>query len=175
MKNAILENIKIAAARDEKRRKDQRYLRVMGFLTRKGFLTANKDFEKFKHGKLHVADAIWAGKNLEPRILEVLPVTVARLPKEVVICDEYLEEFKAITTALLNHEESGPNFMGIPYEKYKVWMNLNLKDKRTKPAHQKKLMRSFRLSPSAIECLDEKIKKTGQSGADIIEALILGS
>lgn len=35
----------------------------------------------------------------------------------------------------------------MPYEKIKIWMNLPLNDGRTKTAENKKIMRTFRITP----------------------------
>lgn len=170
-KNDFLNKIKLAAKNDAKLRKDPRYLRAMGFLTRKGFLKANRDFSDFNVGKLFIEDALWAGKKLEPRILEVLPATIARLPHEIVLN----KELKALTqavNAINTQAKAGPDFMGIPFEKYKVWANLQIKDKRTKPINQKKIMRSFRLTPGSIQQLEKQMEASGKSGAEIIENLL---
>ena len=73
---------------------------------------------------------------------------------------------------LKKRETNGPDFMGVKFSKYKIWLNLELADKRTKPNYQKKIMRSFRLSPEAIKKLESRIKETGLSGADLIESLL---
>ena len=85
MSDRVLKKIKQAAQRDNKKRLDLRYLRSMAFLTKKGALKSNRDFSKWYAGKLYLADALWAGKHLEPRILEVLPAMKLRFPKEVVL------------------------------------------------------------------------------------------
>lgn len=173
MKNKeLLKKIKAAAASDQIKRKDPRYLRAMAFLTKKGFLRANKSFENWYVGKLFVGDAIWAGKHLEPRILEVLPAAVIRLPKEIKLDDKVPDELHKAVKALEDKKGKGPDFFGIKYEKYRTWLELNLKDKRTKPASEKKIMRSFRLSPEAIKKLKLRQEETGLSGSDLIESLL---
>lgn len=171
MKNKILDKIKKAAEQDQKKRLDARFLRTMAFLTRKGALKANRNYDDWYEGKLFLKDAVWAGKNLEPRILEVLPAMALRLPKEIVLTDApkiFLNALEALKTK----KENGPDFMGVPFDKYKVWVNLELEDKRTKPMDQKKIMRSFRLSPRCIEKLKKRIKDTGCSGSEVIESLL---
>lgn len=171
MNKKILDNIKKAAERDKRKRRDPRYLRAMAFLTKKGALKANRDFTKWYRGKLNVKDALWAGKHLEPRILEVLPAIALRLPKEVLLTDAPVTLLKAIA-ALKNTDQEGPDFLGVPFKKYKVWINLALNDGRTKPVKDQKQMRSFRLSPESIKKLEKRMKKTGLSGAGVIEALL---
>lgn len=173
MKNKeLLAKIKKAAEKDKAKRRDVRYLRAMAFLVKKGFLRANQNFEKWYLGRLIITDAIWAGENLEPRILEVLPAAVLRLPKEFILNDKTPKELLNAIDALKNNKENGPRFYGIEYKKYKVWLDLPLKDKRTKPVVEKKIMKSFRLTPAAIEKLKLRQKETGLSGAEIIESLL---
>ncbi|MCB0393146.1 MAG: hypothetical protein KDD25_01225 [Bdellovibrionales bacterium] len=171
MNKNLLEKVKRAAERDKVKRRDPRFLRAMAFLTRKGILRANRDYQQWYFGKLHLKDALWAGKNLEPRILEVLPAIAVRLPKEVVYTDAPPAFLKAIE-ALKSNQLEGPDFLGVPFEKYKTWLNLKLADGRTKPVNQHKIMRSFRLSPDAIRKIEEKMKELNLSGAEVIESLL---
>jgi hypothetical protein len=173
MKNQdLIKKIKQAAIRDQKKRRDPRYLRAMGFFTKKGFLRANQDFTPWQKGKLFVQDAIWAGLNLEPRILEVLPAAIARLPKEIVASDKIHKDLIDAVTSLNAGDEEGPTIFGIEFKTYKVWMQLTLIDRRTKPNFDKKLMRSFRLRRTAIERLKAKAKELGQSESDTIESFL---
>src|SRR5688572_24526243 len=100
-KELILKKIKQAARRDRKKRLDPRYIRTMAFLTAKGFLFANRRFPQWPNLRLQIDDAIWAGKNVEPRILEVLPAAVLRLgrrfdfdPNKHKELDKTLEDLK---------------------------------------------------------------------------------
>jgi len=72
-KKDFIKKIKKLAQQDEKRRLDPRYLKVMGFLAAKGFLYINKKILLNPNGHINLTDAIWAGRFVEPRILEVLP------------------------------------------------------------------------------------------------------
>ena len=45
----------------------------MGFLVRKGFLHTNKTIPLNPNDHIDLSDAVWAGRVVEPRILEVLP------------------------------------------------------------------------------------------------------
>ena len=77
----ILKRIAAAARKDQGLRHDPRYLNTMGFLVAKGFLRMNQPIHLLPNQRLHIEDAIWAGQRLEPRILEVLPAAVSRLPR----------------------------------------------------------------------------------------------
>lgn len=169
----LLWKIKRAALRDEKFRQDSRYKRSMAFLERKGFLHSNQNFEKHYRSRLNIGDLFWAGTHVEPRILEVLPAAVARLPRCFVL-DETKESelLRKIIFHLNSEDEEGPEFFNVPYEKLKVWMQLPLKDKRTKPHQDRKVMRTFRLQPKTLQKLALLKKKLGLSETAVIELLV---
>jgi len=171
MKKLLVEKIRKQAELDSLKRKDPRFLRTMEFLVRKGFLKANRNYEKWNSGKLYLRDALWAGENVEPRVLEVLPAVAVRLPKEVNLNGAPKVFFDAFE-ALKKNQNDGPDFFGVSFDKYKVWLDLELKDKRTKPVSQKKIMKSFRLSFECIRRLEEKMQETGESGSNVIESLL---
>ncbi len=75
-KEEILKRIVAKAKVDAKMRKEPRFLKVMGFLVAKGFLDVNYPVPRLPNQRLLLEDAIWAGKNVEPRILEVLPAAL---------------------------------------------------------------------------------------------------
>ena len=77
-KRAFIKKIKEIAQQDKRRRLDSRYLKVMGFLVAKGFLYTNKKIHLNPNGHINLTDAIWAGRYVEPRILEVLPAAYER-------------------------------------------------------------------------------------------------
>lgn len=169
----IIEKIKKAAQRDEKHRKDIRYKRAMAFLTQKGFLKTNIKFDDYYQAKLKINELIWAGKKVEPRILEVLPAAVARLPKAFIL-DTAREtlELQMVVEDLKNKKVVGHDFLNMPYEKVRVWMEISLNDKRTKTASNKKKMVTFRLSQQTIAQIKELANKAGLSNADLIHSLV---
>ncbi len=169
----LIEQIKKAAAQDDKNRKDIRYKKAMAFLVRKGFLKTNMNFENYYHAKIKIKDLIWAGQNVEPRILEVLPAAAARLPRAFIFdTTKETRVLQKIILELKENKENGTNFFEMPYEKLKVWMNLPLADGRTKIAENKKLMRTFRLKPETIHKMELLKKKNGTSEAALIESLV---
>jgi hypothetical protein len=168
-----VKQIKKAAAADVKKRRDIRYKRAMAFLVRKGFLKTNIDFDEYYTARVHLKDFIWAGKNVEPRILEVLPAAAARLPKAVVI-DQHpdADALQQVLRDLHDNREDAADFLNMPYKKIKVWMNLALNDKRTKLTDKKKLTKTFRLKPEAIYKLEQLKIKFNLSEAGLIEKLL---
>lgn len=175
-RKTIIEKIKKAAEKDARKRKDLRYKRAMAFLTKKGLLKANMDFEKYYVAKLQIADLIWAGKNVEPRILEVLPAAAVRLPKAFKFrtADQDENELRVVMNELAHGAEVGHDFLKTPYAKIKVWMNLRLTDQRTKPQQEKKITKTFRLTPTVVKKLEMLRLKFGfVSETAVLEKLVL--
>ena len=169
MKEDLFKRIVRAAKRDEARRRDPRYLATMGFLVAKGFLKTNRSILLQPNRKLQIDDAIWAGKNVEPRILEVLPAAVLRLPRHFDLDPvKHAELFR--TVGLLRKADAAREpLWGIPFEKFKVWVRLPLSDRRMKHVTEKKVTKTFRLRPEVIQKLQELARELGCSETEALE------
>ena len=169
------EKLRTIAIRNEKNRNDFRFLDTMGLLVAKGMLGYNRPILLKPNAKLFVIDAIWAGKNVEPRILEVLPAMFVRLKRHFIISErpngDELELLCAAESLKLGLKDS-VTFIGIPYKKLSPWMELPLLDGRTCVHSEKKQLKAFRLHPLTIEILRKKAKATQKSEAEIIEDLV---
>lgn len=175
MKKAdLLKKIARAAKEDEKKRHDRRYLEVMGFLVAKGFLRSNQDILPAPNKRVLIDDAIWAGKNVEPRILEMLPAAVLRLPKHFDLDRAKHTELAVTIDRLKRMDADGPALWGIAYNKLKVWTDFDLRDGRTKTFGEKKVTKTFRLSPAAISKLKERAKKLRCTETEALEKAING-
>jgi hypothetical protein len=171
----LINKIKNAAKEDERKRRDLRYKLAMAFLVRKGFLKANTDFADYYRAKVKAEDLIWAGKNVEPRILEVLPAAALRLPKAIKLNPLNKDErnLKLVVEDLLLNKIDGKDFLGMPYKKIKVWLDLPLNDRRTKQHSEKKVMKTFRLDPKTIQKIEKiRTEKNFKSDAALIEYLV---
>lgn len=173
-KKALLKKIMVQARRDQRNRHDPRFLNTMGFLVAKGFLKANFDVPHLPNKRLCIDDAIWAGENVEPRILEVLPAAVLRLGKHFDL--EFNQNKKLATTVeqLRLRQKTGDDFMKNPYEKIKVWADFPLLDKRVKRIAEKKVIKTFRLNPLALDKLQKIARETKCTETDVLEKLIFG-
>lgn len=172
-KKNLIEQIKKAALNDDKKRKDPRYKIAMAFLIKKGFLKANINFGLYYQARVRIKDLIWAGQNVEPRILEVLPAAALRLPKAFIYDNtKEILVLKSVIQDLRENKEIGTDFLNAPYEKIKVWMNISLNDRRTKISDDKKIMKTFRLNPETIFKINLLKNKNGISEAAVIESLI---
>ncbi len=174
-KQALIQKIKEQAKQDNKKRQDPRFLETMGFLVAKGFLKTNFEIQLLPNKRLPIEDAIWAGKQVEPRILEVLPAAVLRLSKHFHLDPMVHRDLLQVVDQLRKRKEKGDDFCGIPYEKIRVWAELPLKDKRVKTVADKKITKTFRLNPLAYERLVEAATGAKCSQAEILEKLILSA
>lgn len=169
----FLKQVKRQVALLKRNKKDPRYTKTIGFLVGKGFLHANRAIPKTPNIRINIEDAIWAGKNVEPRILEVLPAAVMRLEKHFNYNPEVHTELKRAIEQLRGNGEG--NFLGVPTEKIRPWLNIRLKDKRIKSLDEKKVIKTFRLSPATIERIKELKKAKNISEADLLENLFAGT
>jgi hypothetical protein len=174
-KEALIRRIKEKAKQDEKNRRDRRFLEAMGFLVAKGFLKTNLEMQMLPNKRLRLEDVIWAGENVEPRILEVLPAAVLRLGKHFDLDATTHQELAEVVDNLRRREETGKSFCGIPYEKVRVWADFPLLDKRVKPLTKRKVVKTFRLDPEAVEKLRRVAQQKGCSETEVLETLLLTS
>jgi hypothetical protein len=172
-KEELLKKIKAKAKVDAKNRHDPRFLETMGFLVAKGFLKMNWEIPLVPNKKLKIDHAIWAGMNVEPRILEVLPAAALRLAKHFDLDPIKHRELAQVVNQLRNRETKGADFFGMPYEKMKVWVDLPLRDKRMKSMVEKKVMKTFRLDPAAVERLKRIAKEQNCNETEVLEKMIL--
>jgi hypothetical protein len=168
-KKELIQKIKAAARRDAKNRTDPRYLETMGFLVAKGFLTTNQEIALFPNKRIAIVDAIWAGKHAEPRILEVLPAAILRLPRHFDLDAEAHADLFETVERLRKREETGASLWGIPYDKIKVWANLPLRDGRIKDFKDKKVTKTFRLRPQILTRLKNLAKEWGCTETEALE------
>ena len=88
------------------------------------------------NARIDIEDAIWAGKNLEPRILEVLHAAVIRLGKHFNFDPQKHRELNYAIEGLKSNGEG--HFFCIPLTKIRPWLNIRLKERRTKKEIEKK-------------------------------------
>lgn len=172
-REALLKKIKEKARQDKKNRRDPRFLNVLGFLVAKGFLQTNIDVRPAPNRHLRIEDALWAGQNVEPRILEVLPAAVLRLEKHFDLDPEKHEKLAQLVAQLRKGQEKGDAFYEIPYDKIKVWTRLPLKDGRMKAVAEKKVTKTFRIKPAALARLKEIAKKMNCTETEALERKLL--
>ncbi len=157
-KNNLLEAFKKKARRLKLNQKDVRFLRAMAFLKAKGLLDTNLNIKPRPQGRLEINDVLWAARNVEPRILEVLPAAILHFPKNFTGIDRVPEKLKKILVCIQHDDDEGFDFEGLEYKKMKFWANTQLNDKRTRPIKEKRQAKAFRLSPRTLEILSDLVK-----------------
>lgn len=150
---------------------DARYHNVIGFLAAKGLLYA-PGVEPRKSAKLPLSDVLWVAENAEPRVLEVLPAALLHFPRCFNEREKLPPDIQAVIAALTSGATDHPPCRGIPFHKIKFWANKQLPDRRVKPLSQRKIMRSFRLSPDVIAQIKTSAAAREISEADYLELLV---
>lgn len=168
----LLKKITQAAGRDRKRREDPRFIETLGFLVAKGFLLTNQNVPLLPNKKIKLRDAIWAGTNVEPRILEVLPAAALRLPRHFDLNANEHPELFAIVEKLKGGETTGDPLWGVPYEKLMTWVHFPLTDRRMKDIAERKVTKTFRLKPTIVRKLRELALNYGCSETEALERSI---
>jgi hypothetical protein len=174
-KNAVIEKINKLAQQDKNRRIDPRYLKVMGFLVAKGFLYTNKNIPLNPNEHLDLRVAVWAGRVVEPRILEVLPAAYERFKKHFYGDRGIIEKLVQIIDCVKRDGNHNIDFYGISIEKMKPWFFIRLRDGRSKPLNKRKVSKTYRFKPETLDMLKSLKDQTGQSETEILEKLIAGA
>lgn len=172
-KQSLLRRIAARSKITANYRRDPRFLNVMGFLVTKGLLGINASIPELPNKRLTIDDAIWAGVNVEPRILEVLPAAVIRFPRNFDLDPDRHPELTKTINDLRRHQTQGTDFLGIPYAKVRVWLDFPLKDGRLKLPSEKKVTKSFRLTPKAIARLRALAQESSRTETAVLEDRIL--
>jgi hypothetical protein len=97
---------------------------------------------------------------------------VLRLPKHFDLDLLRHRQLAQVVEQLRRGEDKGLDFHGMPYEKVRVWVDLPLRDKRTKTMKEKKVVKTFRLDPAAVERLKIAARNKRCSETEILENLI---
>lgn len=156
-----------------RQRRDTLRQKVLGFFVAKGYLIA-PNIKPNGSVKLDVRDVIEVGTEIEPRVLEVLPAALLHFPRTFLHTEGLPEKVKDVLNHITAHEPTGPDLAGIKYADMRRWADMSLKDKRTTPLSERRIMRSFRLKPSAIKRLNEKASKAGVSQSEYLERVLEG-
>jgi len=169
---ALIKKINKLAQQDQNRRRDPRYMKVMGFLVAKGFLYMNKKIPLNPNGHIKLTDAIWAGRFVEPRILEVLPAAYERFKKHFSGDADTVEKLEQIIDRIKQRNDQHLEFYEIPLEKMKPWFFIRLRDRRSKSLSERKVSKTFRFKPETVAILKSLKDQTGQAETEILEKLV---
>ena len=160
------------ASNFEKLRQDSRAQRVLGFLVAKGLLLHNT-FTPRPSAKFSIADALWVAEKIEPRVLEVLPAAIIHFSSAIKDPSKIPVKVAHVVTAIKNGQATGQSLGGIPYKDMLRWANHPLPDKRTKPAAEKRKLKSFKFPANVLSTLKEIARKRKSSETQVVESLIM--
>jgi hypothetical protein len=144
----------------ERRRRDPRYVRVMGRFVREGLLFTNRDVPENRR-PVAVEDVLFAGE-LEPRLLELLPALIIKRPA-MFRGVEALPPDLAEAVRALRHDAAPPDFRGIPGQDIHGWLR-RVGRKGKVPAR----LKAFRLRPEDQRLLSELSQRLDLSETDVI-------
>jgi hypothetical protein len=144
----------------------------MGFLVAKGFLYTNERIPLNPNAFINLKDALWAGRFVEPRILEVLPAAYERFKNHFAGDADTIAKFEQVITRIRHKDNHPIEFYGISIEKIRPWFFIRLKDGRSKSIDKRKVSKTFRFKPETVEILKNLKEQTGQSESEILEKLI---
>ena len=95
----------------------------------------------------------WAGRMVEPRILEVLPAAYERFKKHFSGDANIAEKIEQIINCVKHNGCPEIDFYGISLEKLKPWFFILLRDGRSKPMDQRKISKTYRFRPETVRIL----------------------
>ncbi len=144
---------------------------VFGFLASKGLLFVDGILEK-PSVKLDLAKVLRIGTEIEPRVLEVLPAALIHFPKTFLNWAALPEKVAAVIASIKNNSDTGPDLAGIPYKAMRRWAHFQMKDRRTVPLNERRVMKSVRFRPSTLIKLKERAKAAGLTETEYLEELI---
>ncbi len=146
--------------------------RVLSFLVKKGLLVVNRRLAPFR-GQIPIKELLRAGREIEPRVLEVFPAAYLHFPRSFCGHHDIPPGLLAVIEAIRRKEQTHADYRGIPYAAMLRWAEHPLKDGRTKPLGEIRHNKTLRLHPRAIERLAALAVRRGKSETAVIEELLL--
>jgi len=144
----------------------------MGFVVAKGFLHTNTKIPLTPNEHINLDDAVWAGRFVEPRILEVLPAAYERFKKHFSGNLKTAETLEQIIDCVKQKGNPEIAFYGISIDKIKPWFFIRLRDGRSKPMDQRKVSKTYRFKPETVRILKTFKDQSGRSETEVLENLI---
>lgn len=147
----------------QRRKREPRYLRVMGRFLQAGLLvtnTGNADVVR-NRAPLHVQDVLWAGE-LEPRLLELLPALLVKQPSMFAKPQELPPDLVQAVEAL-KRDLVPADFRGIPGGDVHRWLR-----EVGRLGKVPSRLKSFRFKSEDQRLLTQLAEKLGLSETDVI-------
>ncbi len=97
-----------------------RFMRTIKFLSRKGFVYTATEPDLAFQGLVGLADLLWVGECVEPVVLEMIAMVVARFPNRF---ENAPQDLMAVIRLLQSGAQTGPAFRGCAYQNLKYWFD----------------------------------------------------
>lgn len=145
--------------------------KVLAFFVGKGLLVAPAVAPR-PATKIDIEDVLWVIKEVEERVLEVLPAALIHFPKSFLHKEKLPPSVKEVVNLIRKSALVGPTIRGISYDSMKRWANQPLPDKRSVPADKKRILKNFRFSPKTVQQLKAAATQAGLSETEYLERLV---
>ncbi len=158
-KKNIIRLAKKKAQRLAELRRDPRYALVMGRLVQEGLLDSRNI--RLNKRKLWIEDLIWVGKEIEPRVLQLLPAIALKRPGILMARD-----FPRTLRVAMNDIKRGRDgavYEGVALKKCRDWVPLVGRQGKIPMA-----TRAFRLSSEDQKMLDQLSQILDLSRTDVL-------
>lgn len=156
----LIERAQLRLAELNQRRAEHAFVHVMGRFVAEGWLFVNYPLEPH-HEPIRLEDALRAGE-VEPRILELLPVLVLRRPKTFTDVRQMPEDLRRVVNRLRRGAVPEP-FRGVPGESVFRWLTPLARSPRPL-----RLVRSFRFSEEDSRLLAALSEQHGVSETEVV-------
>jgi hypothetical protein len=121
---------------------------------------------------MRVAEALWVGTRIEPRVLEVLPAAILRFPGIFLDIDKVPKDLREILDSIISGETIRGEWRGIDMTRIGFWLNSPLGDGRSVPFKERRVVKSFRLSPTTVRKIEHLAALQHITHSDVIDRLI---
>ncbi len=172
--DSIAEKVRAKVEKHNRLKKNPRVRSVLAFLIAKGLLVSNETFGKAPK-MLTCRDLLYTAEHYEPRVYAVLPAVIIHFKNSIKEQEVLPAAIKKIISAIEKNKHLDVLYKGISFKEMKTWASIPLKDKRVKPVGEKKIVKTFRLTPLAIQKLETIALEQSKDVTQVLEELIGGT
>lgn len=149
----------------------RRFLKVYKFMVVKGYYNTGDPPLVAYRRRLHLEDLIWAGEEVDSRILAILPALLIRFPGHFTQIQKLPIQLANAVRSLRAGHAKGPSYRGFPYVLLKNWLDFVPRDQRSTIRQGHRL--SVRLEPETTQALNQFVERTGLTTTEAIRRAIV--
>jgi hypothetical protein len=109
---------------------------------------------------------------MRARVYAVLPAAIIHFKNSITGHDALPATLRKIISGIEKHKTLDIEYKGITFEEMRTWASIPLKDKRIKPVGEKKIVKTFRLTPKAVSKLERIASEQSKEVTQVLEELI---